>query len=308
MSSPSRRSIRASSDGFSLIEVLVSLVIAMVVTSAAMSMALSSREVFEQDQRRSIVNQNLRSGLGLLGIDVRQAGERMPGDAPAVEIQNGSSGAADTLILRRNLLDYVLPLCKDINAGSSADSVFVGKKKITGSVPPGCSPVPDSNGDGWPDNLEAWREYRIANGGAVLAYLHNPVTGNGEFFLYDAEDNSTFHIHRQNPGAWLYDHLMSQNPRIYIIEQKRYRVLGDTLQCIINENTAGALNLVNHIKDFQVKALLDDGSVLTSMASTTPWTRLYALEVRLDGTKPFGKRTINRTMVSRFFPRNILSN
>jgi type IV pilus assembly protein PilW len=287
---------------------LISVAIGSVVTAGVMTLALSARQVFEQDQRRSTVNQNLRSGMGLLGIDVRQAGERMPGDAPAVEVVNGSSGAPDALVLRRNLLDYVLPLCKDINAGSSADSVFVGKKKITGSVPPGCSPVPDTNSDGWPDNMEAWREYRIANGGRVLAYIHNPVTGNGEFFTYDAEDNSTFHIHKANPGNWQYDYVMNQQPRIYIIEQKRYLLNGDTLQCVLNENTSAALNLVNHIRDFQVRALLDDGTVLTSMTSTTKWTRLYALEIRLDGSEAFGLRDIDRTLVSRFFPRNILSN
>ncbi len=301
-------STRACSDGFSLVELLVSLALASVVGAGVMTLALDARNVFEQDQRRATVNQNLRSGMDLMGIDVRQAGERLPGDAPAVEVTNGTSGAADSLVLRRNLLDYVLPLCKDINAGTSADSVFVGKKKITGAVPPGCSPVPDSDHDGWPDNLQAWRAYRIANGGSVLAYIHNPVTGNGEFFPYDAEDNSTFHIHRGNGVAWQYDYAMNQNPRVYLIEQKRYRLSGDTLQCILNENTSAALNLVNHLKDFQVRALLDDGSVLTSMTATTPWTRLYALELRLEGTETFGKRTIDRTLVSRFFPRNILSN
>lgn len=140
MSTSWRPSTRACSDGFSLVELLVSVTIGAVVTAGVMTLALSARQVFEQDQRRSTVNQNLRSGMGLLGINVRQAGERMPGDAPAVEVVNGTSGAADGLILRRNLLDYVLPLCKDINSGTSADSVFVGKKKITGSVPPGCSP------------------------------------------------------------------------------------------------------------------------------------------------------------------------
>lgn len=134
------------------------------------------------------------------------------------------------------------------------------------------------------------------------------MTGNGEFFIYDAEDKSDFHIHKLNATNWQYDYAMNQQPRIYIIEQKRYRLTGDTLQCVVNENTSQALNLVNHIRDFQIRALLDDGTVLTSMNSSTNWTRLYALEIRLDGFEAFGLRDINRTLVSRFFPRNILSN
>ena len=145
----SKRSIRGSSDGFSILELLVALTIVSVVGGAALSLALSSRGVFEQDQQRTAVNQNLRSGIDLLGIDLRQAGERMPGNAPAIEIVNGASSGPDQLIVRRNLLDYVLPVCKDINSGTARDQAFVAKKG-GGTVPPGCSPVPDSDGDGWP--------------------------------------------------------------------------------------------------------------------------------------------------------------
>ena len=210
-------STHASTDGFSAVEVLVAMTITSVFAAAALSIAFSSQGLLEADERRTTVNQNLRAGIDLLGIDIRQAGERLPGDAPAIQIMDGSSGAPDRLMLRRNQLDYVMPLCKNITAGSSADSIFVGKKKITGKVPPGCYPVPDANGDGWPDNLEAWRAYRIANGGSVLAYIHNPITGLGEFFTYDAEDNSTFHLHKANGANWQNDYLMNQEPRIYVL-------------------------------------------------------------------------------------------
>jgi Tfp pilus assembly protein PilW len=153
----------------------VALSIISVVGAAALSLALSARGVFEQDQQRTTINQNLRSGVDLLGIDVRQAGERLPGNAPAIEIINGASNAPDELLVRRNLLDFVLPVCKNVNSTSAADAVFIAKKG-GGSVPPGCSPVPDANADGWPDNLGAWRDYRLTHGGSVLAFIYNPVT------------------------------------------------------------------------------------------------------------------------------------
>ena len=62
------------------------------------------------------------------------------------------------------------------------------------------------------------------------------------------------------------------------------------------------------MKDLQIRALLDDGTVLTSMTSSTNWTRLYALEIRIEAIETLGKRAIDRTLMSRFFPRNILSN
>ena len=305
-STSSRRSTPGCSDGFSIVELLVTLGVFSLVGAAALSLGLSSRKALEQDRQRTAVNQNLRSGIDLLGIDVRQAGERMPGNAPAIEIVNGSGGASDQLIVRRNLLDYVLPVCKDINAGTARDQAFVALKK-PGSVPPGCSPVPDSDSDNWPDNLEAWRNYRIANGGSILAYIYNPVTKLGEFFTYDDEDRSTFHIHRANGEAWHNSYSTAQQPRIYIIEQKRFFLTGDVLQYVLNDDTAHPYNLVNRLENFQTRALMEDGTVLTTMPPTAEWGRLQAVEVELSGRATFSGRTLRRTLLSRFFPRNILS-
>src|SRR5262245_46614160 len=117
----SRPSSRACASGFTLIEVLVAMMVMVIVLGATLGIALSSRTLFETDQHRTSVNQNLRAGLDLLGIDVRQAGERLPFDAPAVTITDGSSGAPDQLTLARNMLDYVLPVCVNLHSGSAAD-------------------------------------------------------------------------------------------------------------------------------------------------------------------------------------------
>jgi type IV pilus assembly protein PilW len=292
----------------SVAELLVALAVTGFIAAATLTIALSGRGMLETDQHRTTVNQNLRAGLDLVGIDVRQAGERLPGDAPAVEIEDGAGGAPDVLTLRRNLLDYVLPLCKDINAGTNADSVFVAKKKGSGTVPPGCAPVPDENGDDWPDNLEAWREYRIAHGGLVTAYIYNPVGRYGEFFLYDAEDNSTFHLHKDNDEDWQFDYDVAEKPRIYILEQLAFRLSGDVLQSVTNGDTANPFNLVNRIRDFQVLALMSDDTVRTALGPADSWTELRALEVTLVGAEQFAARTLERTVAARFFPRNILSN
>lgn len=307
-STQSRPSIHGCSDGFSLVELLAALGLAVVILGAASTVVLTAQKILEQDRHRTLINQNLRIGMDFVGIDVRQAGERLPGDAPAIELVDGAAGAPDTLTISRNLIDYVLPLCKNITAGSSADSVFVGKKKVTGPVPAGCAPVPDSNGDGWPDNIEAWRAYRIASGGTGLAYVYNPVTGAGEFFVYDAEDNSTFHLHKANGGSWQNDYLMNEEPRIYLMSRRSFQVVDDVLQIVINDDTDNPIHLVNKIADFQVRAFFLDGSVQTSMAASADWTQLDFLEVTLTGRSQFAGRTIERTVVSMFFPRNILSN
>ena len=291
-----------------MIELLVALTVVGVIAGATLTIALSSRGMFETDRHRTTINQNLRAGIDLLGIDIRQAGERLPFDAPAVTIVDGAGGAPDTLILRRNMLDYVLPLCKNITAGSNADSVFTARKKLPGSgkIPQGCIPVPDEDSDGWPDNLQAWRDYRIAHGGEILAYVHNPVTDDGEFFVYDDEDNSTFHLHKSNAQNWQHSYSANQEPRIYILDQRSFLLDGDVLQCIINEDTAGALNLVNHMRDFQVRAVFQDGSTASTLAGKQ-WTDLESVEVTLLAGESFAMRDLDRTVVTNFFPRNVLS-
>ena len=306
-SSKSSRSTPDSSSGFSIIELLVALSVGSLIAGAAMAITLSSQRMFQTDQNRTTINQNLRSGMDLLGIDVRQAGERLPHDIPAIEITDGASGAPDTMTLRRNILDPVLPVCKSINSGSSADSIFVGKKKVTGKVPAGCNPVPDSNGDGWPDNLEVWREYRINNGGVVLAYIYNPTTHVGEFFQYDQEDNSTFHIHRLNSGSWVHDYDITDQARIYIIEQQTFRLQADVLQSVVNGDTSNAMNLVSRVQDFQVHAHLQDGTVLDAMSSSSEWSNLNSIQITLVGGSKFGGRSMQRELSTHFFPRNVLS-
>src|SRR5262245_36038760 len=105
---------RSCASGFSLLEMLVAMSVVLLVAAAAMSMAQSSRRLYNSDGARVAVDQNLGIGMNMLGIDVRQAGERVQADLPAIEIVDGVSGP-DTLIIRRSLLDAVLPVCKTID-------------------------------------------------------------------------------------------------------------------------------------------------------------------------------------------------
>lgn len=295
---------RGCSRGFSLIELLLAMGITSVVLGAILAITLSSREILETDQNRTSLNQNLRGGMDLMGVDIRQAGERLPGDVPALELLNGASGAPDSIVIRRNMIDVVLPVCKEIKAGSNADSIFVAWKN--GKIE-GCEPVLDNNGDGWPDDLEAWREYRLANGGSVLAYIYNPTSSEGEFFVYDAEDKSTFHIHKANGDPWNVDYHVDEQPRVYILEQREFRVANNRLQCVINGDTSQPLNLASDITDLQGRGFYLDGTILDAIGPGNPWADLQSVEVRLSGQRDFNQRSMQRSVISRFFPRNVLT-
>jgi type IV pilus assembly protein PilW len=174
-------------------------------------------------------------------------------------------------------------------------------------VPPGCAPVADSDGDAWPDNLQAWKAHREANGPDILAYIYNPTTRLGEFFVYDAEDNSTFHIHKKNADAWANTYDADDEARVYILEQLTFQLVDDVLQCYINNDSANPLHLVNHMVDLQAYAYMRDGSILPALGPGDEWSELRSIEISMIGESSFGNRQMYRHLQAHFFPRNVLS-
>jgi len=272
----------------------------------AITLALGSREMYVTDQKRTRVQQNLRTSLDLMGIDVRQAGERLPGDFPAIEIVNGAAGAPDTLILRRNMLNEVLPLCETLTATDVDDEVLVADG---GADPPaGCSPVPDGDADGVPDNIDRWLDYRTAAGGAVPVYLFNPTAGVGEWFLFDGTGSSgDLFLEKANNDPWLATYDVDEQGRVYVLEERRYTLNGDLLEFLINLSTT-PIHVAANLTDFQVTAIMADGTTVESLTATDEWTGLAAIEISIAATNGVGDDAISGELSARFFPRNLLSN
>ncbi|RMF93696.1 MAG: hypothetical protein D6736_01335 [Nitrospinota bacterium] len=145
------RSILNSTSGLTIVELLIAATVGITVLGIALSVALSSHRVYQYDQARTALNQNLRIAIDLLSIDVLQAGERVPGTFPAIELIDGDNGAPDQLMLRQNLLDQVLPVCKRVRAGTATNVVFAA---LAANPPQGCERSSQQN------NFDAWRNYR----------------------------------------------------------------------------------------------------------------------------------------------------
>jgi hypothetical protein len=263
---PSRRSTRSSCEGLSLIELLIALTIAMAVTAGGLALALSSFGLYEADHARMRLNQNLRAAQDFLATDIRQAGERLGNDFPAIEIIDGASGAPDEIVLRRALLSTVLRSCATVE--NTADEIPIA---VEDDPPPGCVAVPDDNADGWPDNHGAWNAYRVANGvdlgggeTAVPAYIFDPMTGLGEFFHY-AEDDQDLALIRPAAGhSWQHSYPVEHQCRLYLLEERRYRVVDGVLQVILNGDDPAPMQLVPQIEDLQTLALLRDGTTISA--------------------------------------------
>src|SRR6185436_13790805 len=83
--------------GYTLIELLITLAVTGFVLAGTLTVVLSSRAIFAKDRGRVAVVRNLRDALEVVGVDIRQSGERLPNDFYAIQIINGAAGAPDTL-------------------------------------------------------------------------------------------------------------------------------------------------------------------------------------------------------------------
>ncbi len=299
----SRPCTRNSNSGFTVIELLVTLLIILVVGSAALSMALSGRGIYEVDRARMRLNQNLRSGMDYLVTDIRQAGGQLGDDFPALILVNGTSGGPDLLRVRNNLEPIVLRVCQDISSGDTSVEVYIAQ---TGGTPdPGCGIMPDDDSDGWPDNLQAWRAFR--NGQTVRAYIFNPTSGEGEFFDYVDEDNTTYYV-EAGSITWQYDYPVSEQPRVYLLEEKRFELSNGMLKLTYNDDNSTAVNLIDSLQQFQLIAWFQDSSQQNTLDFSDVWSDLRAIEITLDGeTQIEGGEPIHRTWTSEVMPRNVLS-
>jgi len=269
---------------------------------AALAMATSGRGLFEIDQGRTRLTQNLRASMEYLVVELRQAGGRLGSDFPAIVVLDGTSGAPDTLIVRRNLEEIVLRVCQDILAGDTNVAVYMAQAT---TPPPGCAVDSDGDSDGWPDNLQAWKTFR--NGQPVRAYIYNPASGEGEFFDYIGENESSYYI-QADSITWQNNYPVTDEPRIYLLEEKRFQLSDGMLQLTLNDDSDTTVNVADALEGFQLIAHFQDNSQQNSMGFADIWSDLRTIEVRLDARiQVRGGNYIDRSWTSQIMPRGVLS-
>ncbi|WP_026175189.1 PilW family protein [Thermus igniterrae] len=294
--------------GFTLVELLVALGVAVLLLGLLLSTSLGNRRLYVLDQDRTAANQNLRAALDILVADIRQAGERLPGDFPAVEIRNGSE-----LILRRNLLDVSLVLCDQNGISGNQDNIPVADKNPPGNATTAyleaCA-FRDQNGNRYDDRIDLWQSYRCNSDGVpacktgnqrevVRAYIYDPLNDRGEWFDYDGEDASGVKIHKGNGERW--QHSYSNLSRLYILEERRYYLENGILKTAENGQTGKGL--VANAIGFQIRAKVGGSWQTTFPNSNQNWRILEALET----TVRVKVGNLERVMTTQAVPRNVFS-
>ena len=285
--------------GFTILELLVAAFLGLLVMALALSTTLVSRNVLGKDTIRVQLAQNLRGGLDIIGTDIRIGGENLGPGFPAIEVTDGTAGAPDTLYVRRNLADEVLPVCVSIAAGSGVGQVvFANSPTVTGCVYAGHT-----------HDYTAWRTKRLAApGGKLDAYIFDTVSKKGEFFRYNGEaDTGTTYYITRTAGNFT-NAYPATSSSVYLLEEWKYQVQNGVLQVIQNNDTANALNVIFNVTNFQIQALMQDGTVKTSFARTDAWTQISEMQVDLTGSERYARNNITRMLTGKFFPRNVLSN
>jgi type IV pilus assembly protein PilW len=284
--------------GFTIIELLVTIFIGLIVLSIGLSTILTKRYVLGKESARTRVTQNLRGALDIVGTDLRIAGENLGSSFPAIQITDGVSGAPDTLIVRRNLIDEVLPLCTAIALGTSVTDIYFADSSAT----PGCAY------SGHTHNFTAWSSYRSTHDNIVDAFIFDTASRNGEFFSYINEfDIGTSYFLRRAAGTWEYSYNVGATA-IYVLEEWQYQLNNGVLEVIQNRDLDNPLKVAFGITDFQLSAIMQDGTTKSSLVATDSWTQISQILVELSGNEQYAGRNFSHSVSGMYFPRNVLSN
>lgn len=289
---------RRKEAGFTILELMVASALGLTLSALIMGTMISAKRTINYDLVRTRVDQNIRSALEVVSSDIRVGGENLNAAFPAFEIVNGTSGAPDELIIRRNLLDEVLTVCQAITAGNTTPRLYFA---VAGATASSCTY------SGQAHDYNAWRTYRIANTGSVKAYVYNVSSKLGEFFTYNGEvDGGNNYYITRTAGAWVNAYPLNTSSA-YILEEWRFRIVSGTLQLLENGDTATPKNIVDGLTNFQVNAIMQDGTVDSAFDRNDSWSLIDALDITITGQESTSKNPVLRTINSRYFPRNILS-
>lgn len=320
--------------GFTLIEVLSTLLMGSIILGVAFSGFFQIKEFFSKDKLTTDVNQRLRTAFQIMGPNLQQLGEGVNNrEFPAVTLST-NNGTSEITIRRGGL--EALTLCADLEANSS-DSVTVLDKSFISS--PACVSVNDNNGDGWPDPVKNWANFR--NGNTVRAYILDTATNKGEFFEYKGEETLDSSGASMTPSSgtepdivklttnshtWANDY-SAGSTAIYLFNESTYKVTNNILQLILNGEV---FDLVEDIDKLDIKAILQENvsapeykcyTINLTEVNCDPafsvedytWNQIKTLKVEITALPPQDKGYLekldnkNLTLSQEFLPRNRLS-
>lgn len=298
--------------GVTLVEILVSTSILVVVSSIVLSSIISFKSLYSKDLVNVRANQELRGVFDVLASEIRLLGANLPGNFPALLVQNGTSGASDVLTIRRNLLVEVLTLCANLTATSADRTLFFSyDSSVASPLPASCGYAANGN------NFTIWEDFLAdSDSGEVNAYIYDSVNDVGESLTFESVDNMSvaagvnqFRLFKTaTSGNWQHNY-STANASVYLLEEWRIQLDPNTniLQLVDSNDPSFFMNIANNITDFQVRVEMQNGTILPAFTSSEDWQDISAIEITLEVTEGSAANTVTRSWTSKFLPRNVIS-
>jgi prepilin-type N-terminal cleavage/methylation domain-containing protein len=284
--------------GFTLIEMMVALGLTLSVAAVVSGALRFQSEVYVNDMKRIRVQQNLRSAMDIISMNVRQAGEGLDGAFPALLLSQKTTPVTSVLTVRRKTLHEVLLACKAISAGSTR--IYVSDRL---SATSDCLPANVAGG------LSAWTTARTNAGGQLRIYLYDRVARAGEFL--DFQSSGIFSSDDYLQVTSVKAAYPAKSTSLYVIEEYSFSLdtPNATLQLVMDGSTATPDEIAYNISNFKVGFTMQDGTTRTSLAATDTvgWKNIRAVTMSLTGLEKWRKSTLSRTLSAEYFPRNVLS-
>ncbi|THF71505.1 hypothetical protein E7T06_02500 [Deinococcus sp. Arct2-2] len=308
----------AHTQGLTILELLVGMLLLMIILGVVLTTTISTMGLYRKDQSRIGANRNSRSTLDIVNSDIRQAGERLNSDFPAIQVSQDGSGNS-VLTLRRGLLDSPLPVCAPlpnvlgayVNANNPAAALLSG----------GVSNLPAACSTGTQD-LSAWIAQIAA--GVVSGYVFDTTDGRGSHVTLTGTSTSGALLKTQvvqftgTVSAFNPVKPTAASPerdiRLYLIEERQYSVAAGRLMLGVSGKAAQAAT--PRVVSFKAVPYLK-GTPPTVAALPFPgvdgtgkpknWKNLAYLDVSMTVTEGSGTNTVQRTISQRLTPRNTSS-
>lgn len=284
--------------GITIIETLVAILLNSIVVMLFVASAMSNRQLYLNDIVRVRIAGNLRTATDIMSMNIRQLGENLAPAFPAVEIENGTSGASDVLTIRRGVLNEVLTICSD--AAEDSNRIFVSDA-LAG--------VPQCVASSVDDTHLKFENYMADHPDDKKLYIYNTVTKTGEFLDFvDSGINAAEYYFDVSDLSADYPAISSN---VYILEEFIFERISasNTLVVYKNGEMTEPLSIAFSITDFQAILKMEDSTTLTAFneLSSSTWKEIKLVNIKLTGHEQKFKQEVTYTTNQDVFPRNIMS-
>jgi len=262
-----------SNIGVTLIELLVASVIALICTGAALELYISQQKSWLTQENITDMQQNGRSGMDEIVYHARQAGYRLPPGLDAIIGSNSNPDSVTFIYLKD-------PICKCALLNTMSN--------VTSDLQLPSDSVGCFDADTW-------------------AYIYNPVTEAGEYFLISGIEEASGVMHHTSMP---FSHVYPAASQVYLIDMATFFVddVTDSLHPRLMFQRFGQPSIyADNIEDLQITYTLAHGAVVDSFITASNVREVnIELVARTDKINPArGDDYLRDTFFTSVYLRNM---